>query len=126
MFNLYGKELTQQEIYSPTPTIKIKKWYVKVCSACIHSSRDFGEYDNVGWAYCEEDKKLGNLKPFPYCSAKKCKSFSSIAPGMESDWWELTGNMICLKLKNDLDIKIAHSVLEFNKRMGNYKVGRII
>lgn len=116
----------QQERYSPTPTIKIKKWYIKVCSACIYSSRDFGEYDNVGWAYCEIYKNLGNLKSFPYCSAKKCKSFSPITAGEESDWWGLLGNMTNLNLKNGLDSKIAHSILKFNERMGNYKVGRII
>lgn len=125
--NFYEDEKqSQQEIYSPTPEIKIKKWYQKICTACIHYSRDYGEYDNEGWAICDENQKLGNMKSFPKCNAKSCKKFS--AKGIlnkESDWWSLIGGMTDMNLPEDLDGKIAFSILDFNERMGDYKVGRI-
>lgn len=117
---------SQQEKYSPTPIIKIKKIYQKICTACVHYSRDYGEYDNIGWAICDEEQKLGNIKSFPKCNAKSCKKFSAKdVLDRESDWWGLIGGMYGMKLHKDLDYKIAHSVLNFNDRLGDYKVGRI-
>ncbi len=121
------KPKTQQEIYSPTPTIKIKRWYEKICIACNYVVHDYGEYDNVGWWECDKPMPLGNLKAFPYCNAKSCKHFEAKdVIDKESDYWSLIGCMYSMKLKEGLDSKIAWSVIEFNERMGDYKVGRII
>lgn len=122
-YNFLGQELTQQEIYSPTPTVKIKKWYEKVCSACIYSSREFGDYDNVGWAYCEVNQKLGNMKSFPKCNAKSCKEFEPVSLLMDNGW--------CYMMEFEAVfsegqyMKRLMNYLKFNERMGNYKVGRI-
>ena len=126
-FLLEVKPMTQQEIYSPTPAIKIIKWYEKVCSACSYATKDYGEYDSVGWWECSQCQRLGTLKPFPFCSAKRCDLFTpSLTVNHEADWWIIIGRMCDKKFKKDLDVHIAHSVTEFNKRMGDYKTGRIV
>lgn len=119
----FGRKLTQQEIYSPTPTIKIKKWYVKVCTAYIYSSRDFGEYDNVGQAYCEANQKLGNMKSFPRCNAKSCKEFAPKSLLMDHGWCYMMDFQNVFS--KDQYMERLMNYLKFNERMGNYKVGRI-
>ncbi len=126
MKSIFDKEKkTQSEIYSPTPTIKLVKFYAFICTACTHNHHEFGEYDNVGYAYCEEEKSLSNLKCFPKCSAKSCESFDRRTPGYEDDYWNLLGGMDKFNFKDDLDSKIAHSILNFNERMGDYRIGRV-
>lgn len=128
MFNndeLIEDNISQMDIYSPVPKIKIKKWYMKICIACTHVTHDYGEYDSVGCYECEESQKLGNLKFFPYCSAKNCNKFNPTGTdGYRSDYWQMIMDFD-KAFKEDGYIKL-HNLLQFNERMGNYKVGRII
>lgn len=110
--------------YNPTPKIKIKKWYQKICTACVFYSRDYGEYDNTGWAICDENQRLGNMKSFPRCNAKTCKKFSAKdVLDLEDDYWSMIMDFDKAFGKNGY--KKLHKLLEFNERMGDYKVGRI-
>jgi len=114
---------TQQEKYSPTPKIKIKKWYQTVCTACIHLTHDYGEYDTVGWHECEEKQKLSNLKCFPYCSANSCKNFIPICLSHHDGWCYLEDFQNAFGKEKCYEK--LRAFLDFNKRMGDYKVGRI-
>lgn len=114
----------QQEKYSPTPKIKIKKWYVKVCSACIHSSRDFGDYDLVGWDYCAINQKLGNMKSFPKCNAKSCKKFEAKSLLIDAGWSYMMDFENVFSKSQYMNRLMNY--LKFNERMGDYKVGRLI
>ena len=110
--------------YSPTPKIKIKKWYEKVCSACIYSSREFGEYDNVGWAYCSKNQRLGNLKHFPICNSKYCNEFKTESLMVDDGWRYITDFERVFSESQYIDKLMNY--LKFNERMGDYKVGRIL
>ncbi len=122
---LIEHDFSQMDICSPAPKIKIKKWFEKVCIACSNATHDYGEYDSTGWYECNEGQKLGNLKSFPFCSAKKCNKFSpKSTDGHQCDYWSMIMDF-------DKSFKIdgykrLHILLDFNERMGNYKVGRII
>ena len=118
------KAFTQMDIYSPSPKIKIKKWFEKPCIACNNAIKDYGEYDSVGWFECSESEKLGNLKCFPYCSAKKCNKFNpKISYNHKSDYWLMIGDFD--KAFGENGFKKLINLLAFNERMGDYKVGRI-
>lgn len=118
------KKVSQTDIYSPAPKIKIKKWFKKVCIACNHASKDYGEYDSIGWFKCDNGEKLGNLKSFPKCSAKKCKNFTPrLTYTHESDYWCMIGDFD--KAFGSNGYKKLHDLLKFNERMGDYKVGRV-
>ena len=114
----------QQEKYSPTPKIKIKKWYEKVCSACIYSSREFGDYDNVGWCYCSKDQRIGNLKSFPKCNAKSCNEFEAESLLLD-DGWNYMSDFEQVFSKSQYMSRLMN-YLKFNERMGDYKIGRIL
>ena len=118
------QKFSRMDIYSPKPKIKIKKWFEKVCISCNNASKDYGEYDSTGWFECYESKRLGNLKSFPYCSAKKCDKFMPrLTCNHESDYWTMIGDFDKAFGKNGY--KKLHNLLQFNERMGNYKIGRI-
>ena len=127
MKSMFEKEiLTQQEIYSPSINIKFVKFNTALCSVCAFSGHEYGDYDNVGYAFCAKDMPLVNLKCFPKCDAKSCINFISDNPNRESDYWDMLGNMYDKKdFKNINDSEIAHSILRFNDRMGDYKYGRM-
>lgn len=119
------KSKSQMEIYSPAPKIKIKKWYEKICSACVHVTHDFGEYDNTGWYECDKNQRLGNLNSFPVCNAKSCKNFSpKRVCGHENDYWAMLSDFEKYFFKQRAYKKLFN-LLDFNERMGDYKVGRI-
>ena len=119
------KNNIQQKKYSHTPKIKIKKWREKVCIACVHNSKDFGEYDTVGWHVCNENRRIGKLKRFPNCSAKHCDKFNPRRTvTRESDYWLMI--MDFEKAFGRSGYKQLHKLLEFNERIGDYKVGRIL
>lgn len=121
---LVENKLSQMDIYSTTPKIKIKKWFEKVCIACNNVAHDYGEYDSVGWWECDKNQRLGNLKSFPYCSAKNCNKFNlKTTYKKESDYWMMIGDFDKAFGKNGY--KKLHNLLDFNKRMGDYKIGII-
>lgn len=119
------KSKTQQEKYSPTPKIKITKWYEKVCIACQHAQKDFGDYDNVGWWECNMEKRLANLNSFPMCNAKSCSAFKPplYSNKLHGDYW---GNIMEFDKYFKDGSEALWKLIEFNKRMGDYKIGRIL
>jgi len=108
----------------PIHEIKITKWYKKVCSACSNYFRDFGDYDNVEWNECRENKKLLNLKCFPLCNAISCDRFNPKEVfELENDYWSMIGRMDKLKWGLKRESNFVWNILQFNERLGCYKSG---
>ncbi|WP_108062661.1 hypothetical protein [Poseidonibacter lekithochrous] len=123
--NSMDNSKTQTNLYSPTPKIKIIKWHKSTCIACIHASKDYGEYDCIGWWECNEYQKLGNLKSFPNCNASSCKKFCPKSVSKhECDYWEMITDFEKY-LGGKGAYKKIHNLLDFNQRMGDYEIGRI-
>lgn len=128
MFNKFYEpvngKISQADIYSPTPKIKIKRWYQKLCFACNSMRHEYGDYDSVGWYECEESEKLGNLKSFSYCSAKSCNKFNpKKTASFEDDYWSML--MDFEKVFGENGSKKLFKLIDFNERMGDYRIGRI-
>ena len=124
LFEEYQKELSQEEIYSPSPTIKIVKWNEKICKICRNCFHEFGEYDNEGYYICDEEgTKLEGLKCFPNCSAKSCKKFTPKCLSDNDGWAYL--DEFEKAFGNECYKKLA-IYLDYKKRMGDYTIGRLL
>ena len=104
---------------------KIVKWFEKLCFACISCNyeSDEDEYSTTGYFYCDSEHPASNLSFFPNMKApKNCNNFiPSRSEEARGDWFSIVHDLEGANIELEEAFKIAHGIIGFNERMGNYK-----
>ncbi len=104
---------------------KIIKWFKKLCFACVSCNyeMDEGDYSTTGSFYCDSEHPASNLSFFPNMEApKNCNNFiPNRSEEIRGEWFKIMWDLEGEDVETEEAFKIAHNIIDFNERMGNYK-----